>query len=130
MLWVKILNLAIDIDDTITAIPEFFRILTNNHGFKKVIIVSSRTNNDEARKATEEELSEYGVIYDKLILIDSMEKAAEICPHKELSWYDKYLWQKVNVCLQENVDVVFEDDPKVVDLFSRFAGKVKVMFLK
>ena len=48
-------------------------------------------------------------------------------PEVETGWielmpdrYQRYLWQVVEICLREKIDVVFEDDEKVIDLFRRF----------
>ena len=121
------MNIAFDIDDTITAMPELFAALSTSHGAGKVIIVSSRTNNAEVLRATREELHGYGVRYDRLYLIDDAAVARERCHHAELDWYQKYLWQKVEVCLLEKIDVVFEDDLKVIDLFKRYAPAILVL---
>ena len=33
----------------------------------------------------------------------------------------------MEICLRETIDVVFEDDGEVIDLFRRFAPKIRVM---
>lgn len=121
------MNLAFDIDDTITAEPELFTALSGAAGVKKVLIVSSRGNSEESRRLTLAELESYGIRYHGLHLLEDGPEARNRCPHPDLDWYQRYLWQKVEICLREKIDVVFEDDEKVIDLFRRFAPKIRVM---
>jgi len=121
------MRIALDIDGTITAIPKLFAALTRAPGVKRVVIVTSRTNEPAARSATKAELSKLGVRFDDLVMIDDARIAAERCPHDELDWYAKYLWQKVEVCLAEKIDVIYEDDVKVIELFRKFAPGIRVM---
>jgi len=120
---------AIDIDDTITAKPEFFSILTKAvmREKGKVIIVSSRTNLPEVARDAAKELKEYGIRHSELILIDSVDAAASRCPHEELDWWNKYLWQKVDVCQREGVEVIIEDDEQVIALFRKYAPEILVL---
>ena len=121
------MKIALDIDDTITAKPELFAALSLAPGVKKVIIVSSRANSDESYRLTIEELQRYGVRHNELYLLEDGVESRNRCPHGELDWYQKYLWQKVEICLREKVDIIFEDDVKVIELFRRFAPKIQVM---
>ena len=121
------MNLAFDIDDTITAMPGLFAALSTAVGVDRVIIVSSRMNRPEILHATRKELDGYGVRYDQIHLIDDAAVAQKRCPHPELDWYQQYLWQKVEICLRERVDVVFEDDVKVIALFRRYAPEILVL---
>ncbi len=120
--------LALDIDDTITAMPEFFSLVT--HAVKdrggKVFIVSTRHDVEEVRGETEEMLAEHGIAYDGLHLIADMDRAQEICPHEDLDEYQRWVWQKVDYCVRMGVDVCFDDDEEVVALFTRFAPHVQV----
>jgi hypothetical protein len=120
-------NLAFDIDDTITAKPALFAALSCAAGVKKVLIVSSRGNSEESRRLTLEELKSIGIRHHGLHLLDDGPEARNRCPHPDLDWYQRYLWQKVEICLREKIDIIFEDDPKVIDLFRRFAPKILVM---
>ena len=120
-------NIALDIDGTITAMPEFFATLSRavRMAGGKVYVVTSRSNAPDVRDVTRRELKGYGVEYDELVIIhDGKDRIP--CPHGELDWYSAYLWQKVAVCIDRGVDVVFEDDQKVVDLFGRFAPGIRV----
>ena len=121
------MNIAIDIDDTITEVPQLFSLITEASLFKKVIIVSSRTNNEETRIITEKELSDTKIKYNKLFLLESFDVASNACPHDELDWYSKYLWQKVDICQKEQIDIVFEDDEKVITLFKKYVPSIKVI---
>ncbi len=121
--------IAIDIDDTLTSNPPFFALLSKvvigDGG--KVIIISSRPKLSETFLLTERLLKEYGVMYNMLVLIDSPAIAKETCPHADLDWWGKYIWQKVDICQKEKVEIVFEDDEKVIALFKRFAPEIQVI---
>lgn len=119
------MKIALDIDDTITALPELFAEITRSGSVRKVLVISSRTNLPEVRESTLRELAAYGIQLDELILIESYERAQAKCPHGELDWHQKYLWQKVDICIQQDIDIVFEDDPKVLALFERFAPGIQ-----
>jgi hypothetical protein len=118
--------LGLDIDDTITRDPVFFKQLTdsvtNNGG--KVYIVSSRVANPEVRVKTRAELRDYGIHFEELHLLPSVETARKTCPHKALDWYSMYLWQKVDYCLQRKVTHYFDDDQKVIPLFRKYAPEI------
>jgi len=123
------MNIALDIDGTITKNPRFFSILSQavRQDGGKVYIVTSRGNTNDSRVQTEKELTSYGIEFDDLVIIaDSAGKEQIMCPHEDLDWYQKYLWQKVAVCLDYNVGIVFEDDPKVISLFEEHAPDIQV----
>ena len=124
------MNVGIDIDGTITRAPELFAILSRavRAAGGRVYIVTSRADAPGVREATRRELKGYGVEWDELVIIpDGKDRIP--CPHEELDWYRKYLWQKVCICLERNVSVVFEDDAKVIDLFKRFAPGIVAFHL-
>lgn len=122
------LKVAFDIDDTITANPEFFRFLS--HSIKKaggnVYIISSRTDMREVYDATVKELKELDIVFDDIILIPEMRIAQEICPVKELNSYQKYIWQKIKYCEELGVKLYFDDEEAVVELFQKLAPKIQV----
>ena len=123
------MNIALDIDGTITKNPEFFSVLSHSarQAGGKVYIVTSRGNSADARVQTGKELASYGIEFDDLVIIaDSGGKEQITCPHENLDWYQKYLWQKVKVCLDYNIRIVFEDDPKVISLFEEHAPDIQV----
>jgi hypothetical protein len=119
--------LALDIDDTITARPEFFSLIT--HAVKesggRVFIVSTRHDVKEVRAETEAMISRLGIEYDELHLIADMDAARAICPHEDLDEYQRWVWQKVDYCLRKRVDVYFDDDEIVAQLFRRFAPDIQ-----
>jgi len=119
--------IALDIDDTITARLEFFSVLSCSPGVKRVLIVSSRSNLEEVKQETRRELARYNIRFDVLHLLEGHEVAGKQCPHAELDWHQKYLWQKVDFCLRNQVSVVFEDDEKTIALFRKYAPAITVM---
>ena len=72
--------IAIDIDDTITAMPRFFAILSRavirERG--KVIIVSSRTNTAGVVWETEKELKAYSLVYSRLVMIEGKKVSSSL----------------------------------------------------
>lgn len=120
------MNVALDIDGTITRNPDFFAIMSRaiRAAGGKVYVVTSRAQSDEVRAMTRRELLAYGVELDDLVIIPDAAESRIPCPHQELDWFQQYLWQKVSVCLDRDVDVVFDDDPRVLDLFRQFAPKI------
>lgn len=123
------MNIGIDIDDTITALPEFFKELTVSFRAKghKIHIVTSRTDNEEVRKVTKAELQELGIKSDYLYFLPSYSAAKEFCPHQELDWFQKYLWQKADYCLKKDISIYFDDDIKVVELFQKYSPEITVL---
>jgi hypothetical protein len=118
---------GLDIDGTITAAPEFFRMLSEAvyRDGGKVIIVSARSNSSISRTETIAELRQLGIPYSKLILLP--EGAAMVGnPPSELSYLERYLWQKVHICESEGVRVFFDDDNTMVDMFVQYATGVQV----
>lgn len=118
---------GLDIDGTITAAPEFFRMLSEAvyRDGGKVIIVSARSNTRHARRETEFELRELGILYSKLLLLpEGADMLGE--PPIELSYLERYLWQKVHFSLTEGISVFFDDDDLVIDLFCRYAPSVQL----
>jgi hypothetical protein len=121
------MNIALDIDGTITKRPDFFAVLSRAFRASggKVYIVTSRVNSSDVRSQTHKELKSYGVEFDELIIIPN-DKEQIPCPHDDLDWYKKYLWQKVSVCLECNVTILFEDDAVVIELFKKYAPDIQV----
>ena len=84
-------------------------------------------NSRESRRLTLAQRESLGIRNQGLHLLEEGPEARNRCPHPDLDWYQKYLWQKVESCLREKIDVIFEDDQKVIALFLRFAPKILVM---
>jgi hypothetical protein len=119
--------LGLDIDGTITAAPDFFRMLTaavyRDGG--KVLVISARSNTAEARRESEMQLRELGLLYSKLILLPEGTDMLG-APPPELDYFERFLWQKVHISVCENVSVFFDDDDTVVDLFTRYAPYIQM----
>ena len=118
------MRLALDIDGTITSDPVFFARLGRNviRGGGEVHVVSSRS--PEARRETMSELSQLGIGYSTLHLIPAMSAAQTLCPHRELDWFQRHLWLKVDYALANGITHFVDDDRKVLALFARFAPSV------
>src|ERR1035437_1063053 len=100
---------GLDIDGTITAAPKLFAEISTHcrEHDGQVHIVTSRS--EAGRKETIEELHGYGVTFDAIHFIGEMSRANDDCPHKELDWFQRYLWQKVAYAKQQGL-VHFVDD--------------------
>ena len=122
------MNIALDIDDTITKSPSFFSLLSRSVRREgcRIYIITSRSNVDSVKEQTRQELLSYGVEFDELHVISNKDTGHVSCPYEELDWYQKYLWQKVSFCLDKAVSIVFEDDQKVIDLFKKYAPNIQV----
>lgn len=95
------MNVAFDIDDTITRTPEFFAFLSHalQSAGHRVIIITFRDN----REATADDLRAWGVAYDELIT-----STLDLClEHGVDEW-------KAEVCRKHCVNILFEDDPDVL----------------
>jgi hypothetical protein len=118
--------LALDIDGTITDDPVYFSRLA--HATRKqgqpLHIVSSRSPVGE--RDTRIELADLNVPFDFLYLLPDFGKPIVRCPYADLSWYDQYLWQKLEYCLEQGVRWFYEDDPRVLSLFSKYAPHINI----
>lgn len=120
------LRLGLDIDETITAAPELFAEISRTCRLNgaQVHIVTSRSA--LGRSETVDELSDYGVQFDALFFLPEMSRANSDCPHKELDWFQRYLWQKVAYAKQNALMHFVDDDPKVLSLFNQFAPEIVI----
>jgi cyclopropane fatty-acyl-phospholipid synthase-like methyltransferase len=122
------MNVCFDLDETITAEPRFFSLLS--HAVRKsggnVYVVTSRTRTIETLKATRQELKELGIVYTHLFILHDRSEAERICPFNNLDWYEKYIFQKTVYCKANHVDIYFDDEGKVIDLFRRFLPEIQV----
>ena len=122
------INIGLDMDNTITEQPEFFSFLSKcvkEYG-GKVHVISSRTDDEEVLEATRKDLEELGILYDDIFLLPDISTALTRCPHKELNGSQMYNWQKVAYCKENDINVYFDDDDQVIYLFTRFAPEIKV----
>lgn len=122
---------SFDIDDTITAYPEYFSNLSKETYAQggRVVIITSRLDIDDVRADTEIELSEGGIRYDELYMFQDFDDMPA-CPHAELDWQYQYLWQKVSYAKLASVNVHYDDDDRVLDLFRKYAMKIEIVDAK
>lgn len=122
------MNIALDIDDTITRAPLFFSTLARavRSAGGRVHILSSRTASPGVLAISAKELRDWGIEFDTIYLLPGSAEAATRCPHADLDWYQKYIWQKVDYCLTHNVAIHFDDELKVIELFRRYAPQIVV----
>lgn len=76
--------------------------------------------------ACKAELSSLDIPHDRLHMLPGVEEAERRCPRGELDWYQKNIWQKVQYCMDNHIDVFFDDEQKVLDLFGRYAPGIQV----
>ena len=83
------MKIAIDIDGTISAHPQFFSALTNGlKGKAQIFILTNRDPSEQSRKETEKELTEWGIWYEHLVISN----------------------RKSQVILENGIDIVFENE--------------------
>ena len=122
------MNVCFDIDGTITDNPEFFGLLsrTVKDSGGQVFVITSRTRAPETMEATKKELDEMGIVYDHLYILHDQIEAERICPFSNFDWYQKFLFQKLVYCKANHVDIYFDDETKVIELFKQFLPEVQV----
>ena len=120
-------SIGIDIDGTITLDPMFFAQLSR--GIRErggyVHVVSSRSR--EGRSETLIELAEYGISFDELYLLPSIEDAQDLCPHKSLNWFDRHNWLKVEYAQRVQLRHFVDDDDRIIKLFRTYAREIKII---
>lgn len=118
------LRLGLDIDGTITLDPKLFAEIATycKQSGGEVHIVTSRS--ELSRRDTLAELRGYGVRFDSIYFLGEMSRADKVCPHKELDWFQRYLWQKIAYAKQHALTQFVDDDPKVLSLFATFAPEI------
>lgn len=83
-------NLGLDLDGTISQSPEYFKMLTSIWP-GKIFIITYRRNFDAARNCVDS----FGITYDELILVDTMDGKAAVIAEK-------------------GVDVYYDDQPEML----------------
>jgi hypothetical protein len=121
------MKLYLDIDDTITADPVFFAMISHRIYAcgGEVHVVSSRSQ--EAMPQTCTEIDALGIVHSSIYLLPSIGDAQAICPHRELDWFQKHLWLKVGYALDNEITHAVDDDEKVLFLFSRYAPEIRAI---
>lgn len=125
-------KIGLDIDDTISSNPAYYSELCKKTYLEggRVIIISSRSDLEEVRSTTTKQLRDWSIYYDQLYLFRPFEEVEHLCPHNELDWYGKYLWQKVYHCINENIDRYYDDEDKVIELFKLYAPEIDIIDAK
>lgn len=120
---------GLDIDGTITAAPEYFSTLSRawRDAGRQVQVISSRSDCLESRNETLKELRCLGIEFDELHLLRSPGEELAPCPHRNLDWFQVYLWQKVAIARLVGASIYFDDDDKVVWLFRRYAPEISIV---
>lgn len=129
-LLVGVRHVALDVDGVITAAPHFFRALSKaacDSGLR-VSVVTSRSPDPRAVAATRAELRGLRIDFDALHAIPAM-GADFSCPHEALDWYQRWLWLKIDYCVREGVQLLFDDDAKVIDLAARFGPTLNAVHI-
>ncbi|MGB3082074.1 MAG: hypothetical protein WBB86_03685 [Candidatus Omnitrophota bacterium] len=122
------MKIGLDVDDTIMRQPVFFSLLSHAAKEKghRIHVVTTRPDTDFDRQRTLDDLNSSGVVYDTIHHLPKQEGEVDNCPHAELDDYQKFVWQKIEYCLDEGIDIFFDDDDRLIPLFKRFAPEIQV----
>ena len=103
------MNIALDLDDTISRCPPFFSILSKAFiaSGHKVYVITHR----EDRAFAAEDLAAYGISYDELIL----PTVEEFQRNTSGEWRTSIGAWKAEMCRRLEVDVCIDDMPDVVN---------------
>ncbi len=119
--------LGLDIDDTITAAPAAFeriaRSVMDSGG--RVVVITSRS--EQARIETRRELAGFGIRFNALHFLPPVDAGIDGCPDTDLNWFDRYLWNKVNIAQSCGVTHFVDDDQRVIELFLKYAPDIEVI---
>ena len=121
------LIIALDIDGTITARPEFFAKFSREARAQghRVVLLTSRS-----REVVEESLEEvrgYGVEFDDYYFLPESSERPDGDFPSELNWFEKQIWQKAEYCRDRGVDVFYEDCSKTIALVEKYSPGTKVI---
>ena len=121
--------LSLDFDDTVSVYPRYFSQLSHDTCLNggRVIINSSRSETRQSRSETILQLEDWGIRYDKLYLFKPLDDVEHLCPHLDLDWNQRYLWQKVHYCRLAGAHRHYDDDQDVIGLFRRYAPEITVI---
>lgn len=108
------MNIGIDIDETITAIPAFFSLMTSSLRKQghKVFIVTFR--HKATRQETKKQLKEMGIEYDTLIMGEHV---------MDPPW-------KAKQCVKHKLDVFFDDSIEVIDAIKFACPQTKAFHVR
>lgn len=119
----------VDIDNTITAMPEFFAWLTTalRRDRHTVLIVSSRTASPENLRITAEELRAFGVGYDRLLLSPALDDLDPRRLPPGLHPAHRLFVSKLIAAQDYGTQLLFDDCGITADLFRRHLPDVRVL---
>lgn len=122
------MKIGLDVDDTIMRQPEFFSFLSRAAKEKghEVHIVTTRPRTGGDKQRTLDDLASSDVVYDKIYHLPKQEGEVDDCPHKELDDYHKFVWQKVRYCREQGLDIFFDDDDRLIEVFKKYAPEIQV----
>lgn len=120
--------IQIDIDQTITAAPEFFAWLSQalRRDGHRVLIVTSRTTSPEPLRLTAEELRAFGVVYDKLLLSPAVDDLDPRRLPPGLHSAHRIFVFKLIAAQDYGTEILFDDCSITSDLFRRHLPDVRV----
>ena len=98
------MHVVLDIDDTITHAPEFFRLMTRALSDARVTVITFRPDREDAAS----ELDRIGIRYEELIT--SNDARYPMAPGEPLARW------KARTVMELGADVFFEDMPEVIRL--------------
>jgi hypothetical protein len=122
------MKIGLDVDDTIMRQPEFFSLLSHAAKEKghQVHIVTTRPRTDFDKERTLDDLASSNVVYNVIYHLPKQEGEVEDCPHEELDDYHKFVWQKVRYCQEQGLDIFFDDDDRLIEVFKKYAPEIQV----
>lgn len=118
----------LDIDDTITAAPEFFAWLSQalRRDGHTILVVTSRTASPENMRLTAQEMRAYGVHYDKLLLSPAVDDLDRHRLPFGLHPAHRLFIAKLFAAEDFGTEILFDDCSITSDLFQRYLPEVKV----
>lgn len=122
------MRIALDVDGTITKYPKFFAFISKKLVLEghAVTILTSRANCPEVITETLSELRSYGVVWTNYCFVgDGSDRDDSEFP-SELNWFEKQIWQKAEYCQKNEINLMFEDDNKTVELIKEYSPLTRI----
>ncbi len=122
------MKIGLDVDDTIMRQPELFSLLSHAAKEKgwEVHIVTTRPDTEPDRQRTLQDLLSSDISYNNIYHLPKQLGEVQDCPYEDLDEYHKFVWQKVRYCQESGIDIYFDDDDRVIELFKVFAPEIQV----
>ncbi len=122
------MKIGLDVDDTIMRAPELFSLLSKaaSEAGWQIHVITTRPDTESDRQRTIDDLEKEKISYHTAYHLPKQEGEVEDCPYEDLDSYHKFVWQKVRYCQEEGIDIYFDDDERVVELFKIFAPKIQI----